>query len=103
MEKKMKWKKEDVFFFHVNQLLFLVVVFMVVGSCHGYRLNQAGKLQALLKVKKQNGTREEWATPTWVGDGPSEGGAMELDLITNGLPGQPSSVNFKQYAGYITV
>ncbi|XXG61044.1 hypothetical protein AAC387_Pa04g2797 [Persea americana] len=99
----MKRKKEHVFFFHLNHLLFLVVVFMVVGSCQGSRLNQAGKLQALLKVKKQHGAREEWATPTWVEDGPSEVGAMELDLITNGLPGQPSSVKFKQYSGYITV
>lgn len=96
-------RKDQHVFFHVKQLLFLGVAFMVMGSCHGSRLNQARKLQALLWAKRLHGTRENWATPTSASGGSSEGGTMGLDFMADGLPGQPSAVKFKQYAGYITV
>ncbi|XP_068641250.1 serine carboxypeptidase-like 26 [Aristolochia californica] len=91
-------------------LLFLSLVLAIVPSSRSWRADQAQGLQALLRtgrVKSENADcfTEKWRTdlPFQITSGRPIEGDMSLDLIPDGLPGQPSGIKFKQYAGCVTV
>ncbi|CAL5333693.1 unnamed protein product [Camellia sinensis] len=99
----------------LNLLILLMTVMVIFQACisHGYPVNQAGRLRALWKDKKKQtdqnlATDDEWAVTVLssIGGGGGGGGKvgkMENDEIEGGLPGQPTEVMFKQYAGYVNV
>ncbi|PIA43592.1 hypothetical protein AQUCO_01900174v1 [Aquilegia coerulea] len=79
----------------------LVFIFMPLIRCSS--LDQASLLRSFL-ANKDYKLNDEWAV-SYV-DLRTEAddlGSMESDLIKDNLPGQPSEIGFKHYAGYVTV
>ncbi|KAL7263800.1 hypothetical protein ACSBR1_001871 [Camellia fascicularis] len=93
----------------LNLLILLMTVMVMFQACisHGYPVNQAGRLRALWRdKKKQTDQNLDSSDDVWSsigGGGGGEVGKMENDEIKGGLPGQPTEVMFKQYAGYVNV
>ncbi|XP_028058926.1 serine carboxypeptidase II-2-like isoform X2 [Camellia sinensis] len=94
----------------LNLLMLLMTVMVMFQACisHGYPVNQAGRLRALWRdKKKQTDQNLDSSDDVWSsiggGGGGGEVGKMENDEIRGGLPGQPTEVMFKQYAGYVNV
>lgn len=87
----------------------LVVIFSALIVVNGYELDQASSLKNLLSTKMERGEQPmQWLPIESDSSLESQSidediGDMENDLITGGLPGQPSTVNFNQYSGYIMV
>ncbi|GMP48362.1 hypothetical protein CsSME_00015740 [Camellia sinensis var. sinensis] len=93
-----------------HKLLVLLMTIMVMfQACisHGYPVDQAGRLRAFWRdTKKQTDQNLDSSDDVWSsigGGGGGEVGKMENDEIKGGLPGQPTEVMFKQYAGYVNV
>ncbi|CAL5387876.1 unnamed protein product [Camellia sinensis] len=91
-------------------LVLLMTIMVMFQACisHGYPVDQAGRLRALWRdTKKQTDQNLDSSDDVWSsiggGGGGGEVGKMENDEIKGGLPGQPTEVMFKQYAGYVTV
>lgn len=82
-------------------LFILLLLPLLHGLSHGLGVSQASRLRALRGDRRSGDGR--WEVLDIEGEGFSYGGKMEDDLIEGGLPGQPSGVMFKQYAGYVTV
>ncbi|KAH7867261.1 hypothetical protein Vadar_031031 [Vaccinium darrowii] len=96
--------------FNLSHLFTLVVMMMMsIGLSHGSHVDQAGRLRALRRAKRQARSfpddNQEWTMLSLEGgeEISFNGGKMEDDLIAGGLPGQPSGVRFKQYGGYVNV
>lgn len=87
-------------------LFILLVLVLLHGLSHGLGIDQASRLRAL-RGKRLGGERSSddgrWEVLEMEDEGFFDSGKMEDDLIEGGLPGQPSGVLFKQYAGYVTV
>lgn len=87
-------------------LFILLVLVLLHGLSHGLGIDQASRLRAL-RGKRLGGERSSddgrWEVLDMEDEGFFDSGKMEDDLIEGGLPGQPSGVLFKQYAGYVTV
>nr|GLL47332.1 putative serine carboxypeptidase-like 23 isoform X2 [Ipomoea trifida] len=81
----------------------------LLGFGHGLnRIDQARRIMWLRRAKMQvhHGIPVETDEPLSdeeMVSSFSDVGSMEDDLIQGGLPGQPSNVKFKQYAGYVNV
>ncbi|XAR72883.1 Carboxypeptidase D [Bertholletia excelsa] len=92
-----------------SNLLILFTILMMfhgIGISHGQPTRQADRLQALRRAKtraREVAGDDKWVAPTWGGEFCNVIGKGEEDLIEGGLPGQPSGVNFKQFAGYVNV
>ncbi|CAL5333694.1 unnamed protein product [Camellia sinensis] len=91
-------------------LVLLMTIMVMFQACisHGYPVDQAGRLRALWRdTKKQTDQNLDSSDDVWSsiggGGGGGEVGKMENDEIKGGLPGQPTEVMFKQYAGYVNV
>ena len=92
---------------YTNWFIILVLV-LFHGLSHGLGIDQASRLRALRgsRMRREKiSDNGEWEMLDMEdeGEGFFDGGKMEDDLIEGGLPGQPSGVLFKQYAGYVTV
>ena len=97
-----------------QELLSLFILFIVTcpGLGHGFGKDQASSLMSFRRAKRAaRGTSADMEVAFTemsleMEDGTkssSDVGKMEDDLIKDGLPGQPSGVMFKQYAGYVNV
>ncbi|KAI8013451.1 hypothetical protein LOK49_LG05G01838 [Camellia lanceoleosa] len=106
----MEKKKHEVFFSTKLKLSILFIALMMFqshGLSQGSHVDQLGQLRALWRAKRHAQSlsdHEEWMIVAGLGDGGGgegsfEVGKMEDDEIEGGLPGQPTGVMFKQYAG----
>lgn len=88
---------------------FILLTLMLHGLNYGAATtDQAGLLTAFRRNKMQSQGKytidEKWFDRmSFELDEETTSRKMEDDLIKKGLPGQPFPVNFKQYAGYISV
>ena len=106
----MEEKHKVVFSTKLNLFIVFVVLFMFHGLSQGSHVDQAGRLRALWRAKRQARSNsfddEQWTILLSLGGDQLSSidvGKMEDDLIEGGLPGQPSGVMFNQYAGYVNV
>ncbi|KAF5951706.1 hypothetical protein HYC85_009650 [Camellia sinensis] len=92
-------------------LFTMMLTFYGTSISHGYSIDQAGRLRALWRAKKQTQgptlVDDKWVVPSLSVEESSSSydvGKMEDDLIEGGLPGQClGSMMFKQYGGYVNV
>ncbi|CAL5378755.1 unnamed protein product [Camellia sinensis] len=92
-------------------LFTIMLTFYGTSISHGYSVDQAGRLRALWRAKKQTQgptlVNDKWVVPSLSVEESSSSydvGKMEDDLIEGGLPGQClGSMMFKQYGGYVNV
>ncbi|CAL5377312.1 unnamed protein product [Camellia sinensis] len=92
-------------------LFTMMLTFYGTSISHGYSVDQAGRLRALWRAKKQTQgptlVDDKWVVPSLSVEESSSSydvGKMEDDLIEGGLPGQClGSMMFKQYGGYVNV
>ncbi|ERN14542.1 hypothetical protein AMTR_s00038p00086870, partial [Amborella trichopoda] len=84
--------------------LFLVSMAFVTGRFGPCEAGQEEALRKFMKVKLFGGiSGEKVGSLEEVARLLPQQGSKEQDEIVGGLPGQPEGVNFKQYAGYVTV
>ncbi|KAL5703442.1 hypothetical protein ACHQM5_028532 [Ranunculus cassubicifolius] len=81
-----------------------VFLFFSLGLTSQYEVDQGNCLKKLFSTKLQlERTRTEWTTPTALSHFESPIKYEVEDNLIDGLPGQPSEMDFKQYSGYVTV
>ncbi|TXG73331.1 hypothetical protein EZV62_001910 [Acer yangbiense] len=92
---------------NVTRLL-LIISFFLLASIGYSEASEADYLLRLIKTRRSSRNslpqhslfaKTEYS-PVYIE--PQQDGSMQLDKI-NALPGQPSGINFDQYAGYVTV
>lgn len=89
-------------------MLLLIISFFLLASIGYSEASEADYLLRLIKTRRSSRNslpqhslfaKTEYS-PVYIE--PQQDGSMQLDKI-NALPGQPSGINFDQYAGYVTV